>query len=56
MKKFLFVIPVLAVCACGGSEKPMDTAKDQMVHTLFTHVEKGEILYGHQDDLAYGHA
>ena len=46
---------LLAACS-SGDKKPAETPKDQLVHTLFTHVEKGEILYGHQDDLCYGHA
>lgn len=45
----------LAACS-GGQQKPLETPKDQLVHRLFSHVEKGEILYGHQDDLCYGHA
>ena len=56
MKKSL-LFAILALTACStGNRKPMETPKDQLVHTLFSHVEKGEILYGHQDDLSYGHA
>ena len=51
----LAVLAILSSCSSGGG-KPADTPKDRLVHTLFTHVEKGEILYGHQDDLCYGHA
>jgi mannan endo-1,4-beta-mannosidase len=46
---------LLAACS-SGEKKPAETPKDRLAHTLFTHVEKGEILYGHQDDLCYGHA
>jgi mannan endo-1,4-beta-mannosidase len=51
----LFAAGILAACSTTN-QKPMETPKDQLVHTLFSHVEKGEILYGHQDDLSYGHA
>ena len=46
---------VLVACSSGGN-KPLETPKDQLVRRLFSHVEKGEILYGHQDDLSYGHS
>ena len=52
----LLLLASLLVAACStGDKKPMETPKDQLVHTLFSHVEKGEILYGHQDGLCYGH-
>ena len=48
---------LITIAACSaGHQKPLETPKDQLVHRLFSHVEKGEILYGHQDDLCYGHA
>ena len=58
MRKILLGMAALAfLAACStGNKKPLETPKDQLVHTLFSHVEKGEILYGHQDDLCYGHA
>ena len=56
MKRVL-ILAALALAACGGPEKkPMDTPKDLLVHRLFTLAENGQIAYGHQDDLAYGHA
>ena len=56
MRTVSLILAALALTACStGNKKPMDTPKDRLVHTLFTHVEKGEILYGHQDDLCYGH-
>ena len=52
----MFLMTAAALVSCStGDKKPMDTPKDQLVHILFSHVEKGEILYGHQDDLSYGH-
>ena len=58
MRKILLGMAALAfLAACStGNQKPLETPKDELVHTLFSHVEKGEILYGHQDDLCYGHA
>ena len=55
MKRIL-ILAALALAACsGGNKKPMETPKDQMVHTLFSYAESGKIAYGHQDDLFYGH-
>ena len=58
MKKTITLLCALTlITACSsGDKKPMETPKDQLVAKLFSHVEKGEILYGHQDDLSYGHA
>ena len=56
-QRYLLPALLLALSACGsGSQKPMDTPKDQLVHRLFSAVSDGRILYGHQDDLVYGHA
>ena len=57
MRLTVILWAALALTACStGHKKPLETPKDRLVHTLFSHVEKGEILYGHQDDLCYGHA
>lgn len=56
MKRLLFITALLALTACGGDRKPLETPKDLLVHRLFSFVEKGQIAYGHQDDLSYGHA
>lgn len=56
-KLLTLTFALMGLTACStGDRKPMDTPKDRLLHTLFSHVEKGEILYGHQDDLSYGHA
>ena len=56
MKKTL-LLAVLSLVACGTRpEKPMDTPKDQLVQRLFSFADNNQIAYGHQDDLAYGHA
>ena len=55
--RHLPLVAALLLAACStGNEKPMETPKDQLVHTLLSYVGKGRILYGHQDDLCYGHA
>ena len=41
-----------AACTVG---KHMDTPKDLLVHQLFQYAQNGQIAYGHQDDLCYGH-
>ena len=56
MNKPFAILAALALTACGGAnKKPMETPKDQLVHRLFTLAENGQIAYGHQDDLVYGH-
>ena len=53
----LLMLASLAFTACStGHKKPMETPKDQLIHRLFAYAESGKIAYGHQDDLAYGHA
>ena len=57
MNKPFAILAALALTACGGAnKKPMETPKDQLVHRLFTLAENGQIAYGHQDDLVYGHS
>ena len=55
MKRLLILAALAAVACSGGNKKPMETSKDQLVHTLFSYAESGKIAYGHQDDLFYGH-
>lgn len=56
---FLTVLAfALTLTACGPKGKtppPMESAKDVLVHQLFSWAEDGKIAYGHQDDPAYGH-
>ena len=57
MEVTLKSIAILAVSLCAlGCRSSSDIPKKGLPDTLFSHVEKGEILYGHQDDLSYGHA
>lgn len=56
-KNLLLLAAVLCLTACGGNRKPpMETPKDGLAHRLFSYADNGTIAYGHQDDLAYGHA
>ena len=56
MKRIVCLSMALALTACStGNKKPMETPKDLLVHRLFQYAENGQIAYGHQDDLAYGH-
>ncbi|MBR5063691.1 MAG: beta-mannosidase, partial [Bacteroidales bacterium] len=56
MKRSLYILAVCCLAACSGGKKPMETPRDQLVHRLFSYAEKGQIAYGHQDDLCYGHS
>ena len=57
IRKNAMLLFAVALCVgCGPRDKkPMETPKDQLVHRLFTYAENGQIAYGHQDDLFYGH-
>lgn len=50
------LLVALTLVGCTSRKKPLETPKDRLVHQLFCFAEKGQIAYGHQDDLAYGHA
>ena len=54
MKKYLFIAVALVIAL--GCSKPSPTPKDVLVKRLFTYAENGQIAYGHQDDLVYGHS
>ena len=55
-KIILMGMALLALSACGNKNgKPVQTPKDRTVARLYGGVEAGKILYGHQDDLVYGH-
>lgn len=57
MKKMLLPAALALLAACSTSpKKPMDTPKDKLVQQLFSWADSSYIAYGHQDDLAYGHA
>lgn len=54
LKPFLFVAVLSAALSCGNGQGP--SVEKQLVDRLFALSENGKIAYGHQDDLAYGHA
>ena len=55
--KRLIPILLLALTACNsGDNKIMEAAKYNLMDKLMSFAEDGQIAYGHQDDLAYGHA
>ena len=56
MKRLLVLILSLFVAACGCDRKSAETAREQLMHRLSSSAEDGRILYGHQDDLVYGHS
>lgn len=61
MKKIILPLALASLAftlpGCGAKDtKPMGTPKDKLVAQLYATVENGQILYGHQDDLVYGHA
>ena len=55
MKNILYMLATLVAVSCG-SQEPVETPAQQLLSRLGESIKKGEILYGHQDDLAYGHA
>ena len=54
MKYMPIVLATLAVVSCGHPE-PVETPAQRLYADLSQSVKDGKILYGHQDDLAYGH-
>ena len=55
MKYLPIILAALAAVSCGGP-KPVETPAQKLHAKLSQSVKDGKILYGHQDDLAYGHA
>ena len=55
MKYYLMLLATLAVFSCGHSA-PVETPAQSLKTKLSQSVKDGKILYGHQDDLCYGHA
>lgn len=50
----IFAAVLLTVCCTGN--KTMETPKEELARRLLSFADCGQIAYGHQDDLAYGHA
>ena len=49
------MLATFAAFSCGHSE-PVETPAQGLYMKLYHSVKEGKILYGHQDDLCYGHA
>ena len=54
MKYLPLILATLAAVSCG-SPQPVETPAQRLHAVLSQGVKDGKILYGHQDDLAYGH-
>ena len=54
--KFVSMIAAAsAIVSCGGSETSQ-TPADALLERLSAQIEDGKIMFGHQDDLMYGHS
>ncbi len=57
LKPILALASAIAIISCGGAqESDSQTPADALVKRLTDLVESGKIMYGHQDDLMYGHS
>ena len=54
LKPVLTAAVALVLASCGGGDKT--APRQQLLDRLSASVAEGKILYGHQDDLVYGHA
>ena len=55
-KPVLMAAALAAASACGGPAQPQATPADSLIERLSGLVGEGKIMYGHQDDLMYGHS
>ena len=55
LKPVLTAAFALVLASCGDGDKTAPS-REQLLNRLQTSVADGKILYGHQDDLVYGHA
>ena len=62
LTRILLPAALAVIAGCGGVQNRKapamqhDKAGNELVERLFETVKAGKILYGHQDDLSYGHA
>lgn len=57
LKPILLVATVIAaISSCGGPAESAKTPADALLAKLTDLVEDGKIMYGHQDDMMYGHS
>ena len=50
------IAALVAMTSCGGQQESAETPADALMDRLAGLVEDGKIMYGHQDDLMYGHS
>ena len=56
MKSLAIIAAALAIISCAGHQESAQTPADALMDRLSGLVEDGKIMYGHQDDLMYGHS
>ncbi len=55
LKPILSIAIAFAITSCGGKQE-QQTPADALLTRLIKLVDEGKIMYGHQDDLMYGHS
>lgn len=55
-KPLAIILAALALTSCGGTQEPAQTPADTLLERLSAQIEDGKIMFGHQDDLMYGHS
>lgn len=56
LKPFSMIAAAIAIISCGGPKESAQTPADALLDRLSGLVEDGKIMFGHQDDLMYGHS
>ena len=56
LKPITIIAAVAALVSCGNSKEAAQTPAEALLDRLEGLVEDGKIMYGHQDDLMYGHS
>lgn len=56
LKPITIIAAAIAVASCGSAQEQTQTPADALITRLSSLVDEGKIMYGHQDDLMYGHS
>lgn len=56
LKPIAIVAAMIAMTSCGGPAESAKTPAESLLDRLSTLIDEGKIMYGHQDDLMYGHS
>ena len=56
LKPIAIFAALVAMISCRGPQESAQTPADALMERLTGLVEEGKIMYGHQDDLMYGHS